>query len=378
MTPFLTRFYSEVADNLGDPSTAKRYTNAKMYSDLTRVQERIYQCLLNGAGQMSELGYAECIIPIVAEQDYYDLPPNFRQFITFERRVAVNQTDELDGTYTITTTSLTKTGKFSPTMSGRTITFNSDDPTIDGVTRVIATATADAITWSGAVTGLAAGDGYSIALAGDPRLIIAWVGSVPTYADGPGVRLLGPGRGFQFIPRPTEAWAGDWTLCYRKGPVKLHDATLSSMASDGTSFVCGSPATNHGEVVLEPNYYAGCLIEIYSATTGAPQRRMCTASSVSGSTVTLRFDNKPFNPVPTGTMLYQVLPDLDESVDGLYALDVAILACSRRTGATRRSMLIREREDLWKAARGLYSASASDRPPERLRPPRHDADDPYE
>jgi hypothetical protein len=70
----------------------------------------------------------------------------------------------LDNTYTITTTSITKTGVFSAAMLGDIVRFRSDTTTVDGQVRVIASASANAIGFA-AVTGLASGDEFLIGAA---------------------------------------------------------------------------------------------------------------------------------------------------------------------------------------------------------------------
>jgi hypothetical protein len=66
-----------------------------------------------------------------------------------------------DGTYTVTTTSITKAGIFNTSMVGDIVRFRSDTASVNGVSRRILTATTDAITFN-TVTGLAAGDEFII------------------------------------------------------------------------------------------------------------------------------------------------------------------------------------------------------------------------
>lgn len=67
----------------------------------------------------------------------------------------------LTGAYTVTTTSITKTGAFSTSMLGDIVRFRSTDSGRNGVVRKITAATADSITFA-AVTGLTAGDEFII------------------------------------------------------------------------------------------------------------------------------------------------------------------------------------------------------------------------
>lgn len=212
---------------------------------------------------------------------------------------------------------------------------------------------------------------------GDPRLVEIALPSLDTWGPGPGLRILRDQNTFEFSPQPNAAYVGDWTLVYRRGPCKLHYATAANVAAD--SFDAGTPSTDAGDLVKIADYYAGVPFRIYSASAGAPQVNICTGNTVSGGgTVTLEFAKRDWSPVPSGTVLYEVMPELDEDVEGLYAIDVALLASSRRTNLTRRAGLLVEREDLWRAARGKYGNTAADRPNERSRPPRPYDDDPYD
>ena len=76
----MERFFEEVRDNLSDPHTSSRLTKAKMIRDLHAADRDIFEQLLKINLQESNLGYAECTISIVAGQEFYLLPPGFRQF----------------------------------------------------------------------------------------------------------------------------------------------------------------------------------------------------------------------------------------------------------------------------------------------------------
>ena len=67
----------------------------------------------------------------------------------------------LDGTYDVAYTSLRKAGAFDAAMAGDMVRFRSDTATVDGVSRVIRTATASEITFD-LVNGLSRGDEYVI------------------------------------------------------------------------------------------------------------------------------------------------------------------------------------------------------------------------
>lgn len=56
-----------------------------MYDELYSVDQEIFEALLNAAGVESILGYAEATITLIDAQQYYRLPPGFRQLIHFKR-----------------------------------------------------------------------------------------------------------------------------------------------------------------------------------------------------------------------------------------------------------------------------------------------------
>lgn len=295
---FLTRFLSEVTECLQDPSTSKRYPTAQRISDLAHVQEGIFTRLLNGAGAESELGYTEKLITFVEDQEYYRLPPLFRQFKRLELR---------DGN--------------------------------------------------------------------DPRIVLHWLPSLDTFGTGPGVRILRDQNTFQVVPKTPANWVGDWTLCYRRGPARLHDGT--AQANDATSIDCPAVPTN-GEIVTLEDYYAGCVVNIFDGDDGFPQTNVCTGSHFETDHVVLEFDGQAWDPVPTGTVKYEIMPELPLPLDSLYALDTAIMACARRPTLRRRAGLLLERDDLWRSARNYYANTVMDRPPRRTAPPRPYAQDPYD
>lgn len=299
---FLERYYRSIHDNLSDPSSSKRFPLIDRYRTLHQVQERIWAQLMNGAGQESDLGRTEIDIEVVAEQDFYDLPPLFRQFIAFEKRVD-----------------------------------------------------------------------------GDPRHVSAWLPTIPTYACQAGVRLLGPDHGFQLVPKPTDSWAGTWTLVYRRAASKQHRSYAVRLTP--TRLTAAKPSVPEwGDQIKLPDYYAGVYVRVYFADLYAPQTKMCTGNTVAGDgTIIFEFDKTPFDPLPEGSaILYETCPELNESVDCLYAADAAILKAAQRVNVRRRAGLMIEREDYWKAARAFFGNNTADRPPERSRPPRKFQDNPYE
>lgn len=212
---------------------------------------------------------------------------------------------------------------------------------------------------------------------GQKHILDGYLPSVPTYQINCGMRILGNGRGIQMIPVPTEAWAGTWTLVYRRGPVKLHHATAGAVAVDGSTVTAAAPATDAGELIPRANYYAGCVLRIYSANSGGYPQERVIVSNTGGSSVVFTLD-RVLSPVPQGTVKYEICPDLPDSLDSLYAMDVTLLACSRRRMLRAKAGLKQERHELWSAARGYYGDAAADRGPERFTPPDPLGDNPWE
>jgi hypothetical protein len=211
----------------------------------------------------------------------------------------------------------------------------------------------------------------------DPVLVEGRLRSIDTYSSAAGVEILDGQRGCLIRPTPGAEWAGTWTLIYRKGPVRLHYATVADGDIDVDSLKLGTPGTDAGEVVKLADYYAGCLVRIVSATTGGSQITECVGNTVVGSTVTLSLWPE-FNPKPQGSVIYEICPELPEHLDSIYAMDVALLNAGRRANIRRRAGLAVERSELWQACRNYFLSNVSDRAPSRQVAPQPDSDDPYD
>lgn len=296
---FIQRFLDEVDDNLADPHSQKRLPPAVRLRNLHTVQTRIFERLLNTAGNESSIGRAEVSFTIEADRDRYPLPPGFRNFLGLELRQD-----------------------------------------------------------------------------GDPDDLRGRLRSIGPHDSGPGVEILDGQRGCLIRPRPDSDLAGEWTLIFRKGPIQLHYARAASITA--YALLSGAPPTNGGELVRLPDYYAGSLIRVYQADSGAPQVRECIGNTVGDEGVTLHFQS-PWDPLPTGQVWYEVCPDLPLAYDSLYAMDVALLNAARRNTSIRiRAGLRDERSELWNACRNYFLSNISDRAPSRARPPDDSEDDPYD
>lgn len=210
---------------------------------------------------------------------------------------------------------------------------------------------------------------------GDPDTVLDRLRSIATYDDGPGIEILDGQRGCLIKPTPDSSWAGTWVMGFRKGPVSLHYAAATSIGT--RTIISGTPPADGGEVVLLDGYYNGSMIRVYQASRGAPQVLECVRSEVDGDRMVFMFD-VPFDPVPTGEVWYEVCPEIPVDLDGLYAMDVALLNASRRKEIRLRAGLREERSELWNAVRNYFLSNRADSTPTRGRVPNDYEDDPYD
>lgn len=84
---FIQETIELVKDNLGDPHTTRRLTDARILRDLHIAQRDIWERLLQVSGQEGSVGRAEATITIENGKALYALPGNFRHFISMERRL---------------------------------------------------------------------------------------------------------------------------------------------------------------------------------------------------------------------------------------------------------------------------------------------------
>jgi hypothetical protein len=300
MRPFIERYLEDVNNRLGDPSTSRRVTTAYKLELLDAVQKDVWEKLLRATGSESLVGYTETPISLTADQDFYPLPGNFRQFLSLESRTDADDPD-------------TATGKLN---------------------------------------------------------------SIPLYHPGPGVQILSEQRGMRIKPVPTSS-SDTWVLTYLKGPITLHygDAQgvptatqiqlAASVASDGTE----------GELVTSDDYYNGSLIHIYSADTGARQVREIEDYDAGTKTVTVR---APFSPAPSGSVKYEIVPDLPYGYDDVYAIFAAFRLTPARGNQAKRLLLKDELIEALTKAKSYIGSNVADRPGEKIIKPNYDDVDPYE
>lgn len=189
--------------------------------------------------------------------------------------------------------------------------------------------------------------------------------SRPLYGSRYGVQILTSSRGFRVYPPPVLDADEDWTLLYQRAPGLLHHALSSGISANSLSL--GTPeSSDDGSVVLIPGYYNGCEVRIYDGPYG-PQSRVVGDFTVSNGKGTLHF-TFPWDPVPVGSVPYEVCPTLPYPEDQIYALDVAIRILSRRRQFDAVKQLSTERRKSWDAALQYILSNVSDRTPAPLNP----------
>lgn len=207
---------------------------------------------------------------------------------------------------------------------------------------------------------------------GDVNLVDSTLNSIDMYDPGPGIEILSEQRGFIIRPMPESTASDDsnWYMTYIKGPVLIHYAKASGVTE--STVKAGTPPADAGELIRVEEYYTGCILRIYSADKGAPQSREITGYNAGADlpTFTLRH---PLIPVPEGDVYYEICPVLPHRYDSIYAMDVALINCGRRTNLRRRSGLKDDRKELWNACRNYFLSNVADRMPVRSQPV-----DPYE
>jgi hypothetical protein len=375
MEAFLERFYDEVDDNLADPHSQKRFTKDQRYRDLTTIQKRMFERLLSASGQESNIGRAEVDIEVVDGQEFYDLPPGFRQFIAFEKRIDGDPNDLEGQLFTVPTysqepgieiISADRGFRMQPVPDSGwagtwTLVFNKGPVPLHY-------ATSGKVANMPSLQSLA---GYTVTttkVTKSDTFTKAMIGETVTFSGGA-------------LAATTSTTITDATADYIEfaAVTGLDDTASMTINADWCWLVAGTPATYCGEAVKLDDYYVGCLLRVFSATAGSRQRRYVLEYYEDPTTAgewhyKLRGE---WNPVPTGTIQYEICPELDEGLDSIYAMDVASLAAARRIGIRRRAGLKDERYELMQAILATFTNNTMDRQPERLLPVRQTTVDPY-
>jgi hypothetical protein len=122
------------------------------------------------------------------------------------------------------------------------------------------------------------------------------------------------------------------------GDVRLHDGTLSSITNSTTVVLPASPTT--GTLDTRPNAYAGSVFRVLSATTNDYiQERVIKSYDVTTRTATL---SAALDPVPSGTITYEIAPMLALHQAYLVAFSVARTILAVEGDNSRYSAMNRE------------------------------------
>lgn len=199
-------------------------------------------------------------------------------------------------------------------------------------------------------------------LEGDPNRVQSILPTKHVHSTEPGVILISALKGFEIDPSPILAAEQDWTLIYHKGSVNHH----YGVAKDINPLSLSSDSVVQGTISGIDNFYAGSLLRVFDADTGAPQVLVVDSYSGPGRSFQFRF---PFDPLPTGSKVwYETMPVLDEGLDSLYAVDVAMAILAQRKMSRQRNLLMNTRMELLSAAKQQFQSLTSDRGPERSLP----------
>jgi len=165
----------------------------------------------------------------------------------------------------------------------------------------------------------------------------------PTRFQGPGLRL--EGRVLRFEP----SWDGNsYTLelgYVPNGDVLLHYGTASSATSASIVFAA---APTGGSLDTRENAYIGSVVRIVSDSNGYVQERIVTAYDRTTRTAIV---DPAFSPTPTGTILYEVVPDYWTLLETALALRVALTILAVRGESPRYGLLNREYQKVIRSIR---------------------------
>jgi len=378
MDAFIDRFYADVRESLADPHIQKRLTEAQLYRQLCTVQREIWEQLLKGSGRESTIGRTEATITLQSGVSFYPLPGNFRREISFLKYLTDGDRDQIEK-------SLRSIGPYSDGPGFEILTANRGME-IRPTPMLSASEPWTLVYQKGPVrlhhaTSAVIGD-----LTGATFDAVGGWTSDTTYLDMEDyftAHLVGY--------RVTVVDATDDTTETRTITAATNDritfAALSFTPADGDTITfpdadfCwltfGTPAAGDGELIKMADYYNGSLVRVYSATDNWPQTRECIDYYLEDGlwVAVLRHH---WTGVPTGTVLYEIAPEITEDLDKLYGYKAAIQVAGPRGRRVLRQQLISDYAELWKACKGSFADTTMDRGPRRIHPPRGDRLNPYE
>jgi hypothetical protein len=140
----------------------------------------------------------------------------------------------------------------------------------------------------------------------------------------PGNEFSGHGGGFSIegnMLRLLSDWKTSETLQILYMPnsdVAFHKGTASAVTATSITF---ATTPTDGSLDVRKNAYAGYLVRILSATTGAGEERLVTAYVNSTGVATI---NTAWDVTPTGTIVYEVIPQFSRLLKHIVCLRAAI------------------------------------------------------
>ena len=385
MDPFLDRYYDEIDRNLSDPHTQKRLTKAQRYLDLHTIQNKLFEELMSVAGLESLMGRTEAVVTLVATQEFYDLPVGFRMFISMEKRSSENPRILTGIANTIPTYSYEpgieiisgqRGFRVQPVPSGEPDT---GDWTMIYLREPVKLHYATAGIVSDVPSALAINAGtyiLSTPVAGTMRF--TRTGFFTAALLGETVEFASPVNGTDTVEGATEEiTAANANYIEFASVTGLANDDTFTVEADWCWLVAGTPATDAGERVATADYYNGALLRIYSATAGDNQVKEIMDYYYDADSKWHFKLRHPWGTLPTGSVKYEICPEVPLRLDSIYALDAAIMNSGRRSLFQRKAGLLREKHELWNAVVNYFSDNTMDRMPERIVPERGVVLDPY-
>lgn len=192
--------------------------------------------------------------------------------------------------------------------------------------------------------------------------------SKPTYDTEYGPEILTTTKGFRLFPALSIEESQDWILRYLRSPGELHYAFIGDDKVSPLAVQSETPPTNGGNTYFDvDDYYAGTELRIFQADVGQGQIR--EVMDFKNGTFILRH---AFDPIPRGSVGYEIVPSVPKRYDSIYALDAAIHQLIRRREFVKANELKKQRAGQWDSLRSLVISNTMDRAPARLKPLRRE------
>lgn len=188
--------------------------------------------------------------------------------------------------------------------------------------------------------------------------------SKPIYDTDYGVEILSATKGFKLHPALILDESQDWTLLYLRSPGELHYAFVDDNKVAPLAVQSEIPPTDGGNTYFDvDDYYAGTELRIFQADVGEGQIR--EVKDFKNGTFILRH---AFDPLPQGSVGYEIVPSVPKRYDSIYAYDAAILQLISRREFDKANALKTTRAGQWDSIRDLVVSNTMDRAPTRVKP----------